>query len=1837
VPVEVSSVTDRRSTTEQVAIIGMGCRFAGGADSPEAFWELLRSGREAISEIPPDRWISYADAGPDYAAVLRQTTRWGGFLTDIEGFDAEFFGISPREAELMDPQQRLLLEVAWEALENAGIPPHRLAATDTGVFVGIGSDDYGRRLLEDLPRIEAWTGIGAACCAVANRISYTLDLRGPSLAVDTACSASLVALHLACQSLRDGESTLALAAGVNLIVAPGLSVTLDRAGATSPDGRCKSFDATADGYGRGEGGGVLVLKRLADARRDGDRMLAVIRGGAVNQDGRTNGIMAPSGEAQEHLLRRAYRHAGVAPDTVDYVEAHGTGTVAGDPIEAGALGAVLGAGRPADRPCLIGSVKSNIGHLEAGSGVAGVIKAVLALTHGEIPPSVNFSRPNPHIPWSEAGLRVLTEVRAWPRGDRPRRAGVSGYGYGGTIAHIVLEEAPDPPPVRPVFTAPAGTPVLFPLSGRSTAAVAGYAGRLADWLAGPGVDTPLDAVAHTLADRHSHLEHRAVVLAADRAELASGLRTLAAAEAAANTTGGPVLRDTDAGPVWVFSGHGAQWSGMGRELLAAEPSFAAAVDALGPVFATELGCTPRQVLTSGELGGVDLIQPMIFAMQVGLAAVWRGYGVRPAAIIGHSVGEIAAAVAAGVLDPTDGARLVCRRSRLLRRVAGAGRMAMVNLPFDEARDQVADYGGVVAAIAASPTSTVVAGDPTAIGNLITRWAAEEDLMVRDVASDVAFHSPQMDPLLDELAAGAADLRVRAPQVPLYGTALDDPRDRAPRDGAYWAANLRNPVRFAGAVSAAIEDGHRIFLEVSAHPVVTHSIIETLTAEGVYEHRVVGSLRRGRPECATLRLNLGTLHCAGVPIDWTAVNPTGDLVTLPTTVWQRRRHWRQSAVGGSGIGQHGLGSHALLGPQTTIHGSTPVSWWRTYLDLESRPYPGSHTIHGSEIVPAAVLVQTFLAAAAAVTDGQAAVLSDVDLALPLSLACPREVQVVAQDGRLRLASRPADRAVAGHADPDRPTAGTTEVDGWLTHASAASAPGVPLVPASVPGAPLVPAPAPGPSRAGRAEAGDDQGEELDAGYVGDYLASVGVPSMAFPWRIERLIRTPRGLRAHVTAGEAAGVSAGEEAGVNAGKETVAAAAATWAPLLDAALSIAPAAFAGPAALRTVAGLGEVRADGPAPATARIDVEVITSSTVQITVEAPDGSATLRLSVVRYAGGEAAPVAVASPARLLHEITWRPLPTGRSATAATTPRDATLVVVGEHGPLATALRSRAAGVGCRHLAVPDAAALDEVAGRVTGSVMVVLLPPAATGPGTAVDAVDAAWTLADVARRLTSWTRAKPTLWSLTTGVREAAGLGAVVQAPRWGLGRVIASEHPELWGGTVDLAPADPAGDVDALFALLVGQRGEDVVALRQGKAEVARLVPASGQPTRPPLRCRPDGTYLITGGLGSLGVEIGRWLVGRGARRLVLAGRSPLPPRGRWPLTGGAQVPLSGGAQVPVGSAPRPRDDDNVRERIAAVQRLEALGVAVKVIGLDIADQAAAAAALSPDALGMPPIRGVVHAAGVLDNRLLDDLDRESLATVMRPKVDGALTLRALFPPGTLDFLVHFSSCGLLLGLAGQASYAAANCVLDALAVHDHAAGDPGVMSLGWTSWRGMGMAVSEAVDAELRACGVGDVAPAVATATWERASRLDTGYLAVLPTTPLGIGARRPRLLADLPEDAADEAAPGGGEPAGFSWHGPAADVSARLLDESIRQVAAELKVSAAELDPGRPLVELGLDSVLALIIRRRLESRFQLRLPATLLWHRPTVAAVVDYLMEYAPDPSDAHSGPSPAGSLP
>ncbi|WP_437947156.1 SDR family NAD(P)-dependent oxidoreductase [Sorangium sp. So ce296] len=901
---------------EPIAIVGLGCRLPGGVADAEGFWQLLADGVDAVGPIPEERWDADAYYDPDPDAPGKTYAREGAFLsTSPDLFDARFFGISPREAANIDPQHRLLMEVIWEAFEHAGLVPG--GDPLTGVFVGIGLSDYGvlQRESERLEAMDAYTMSGTFTSFSAGRLSYVLGLQGPSAAVDTACSSSLVAVHLACQSLRASECNVAVAGGVQLMLAPLMYVYLARARALAPDGRCKTFSAEANGYGRGEGCGMVVLKRLSDARRDGDRVLAVIRGSAVNNDGHSSGLTVPNGQAQQAVIRKALSDARLSPGDVDYVEAHGTGTPLGDPIEVEALAAVYGAGRPAERPLRIGAVKTNIGHLEAAAGIAGLMKVVLSLQHGELPAHLHASALNPRIPWTELPVEVTTRAAAWRGEGRRRRAGVSSFGMSGTNAHVLLEEAPAGVAEAPAGAAeaPAGAAeapaigdllTLLPLSARTPEALSAMADAYGRFLRrGPAeAGASLRDIAYTASARRSHHEHRLVVLGSSREELAASLDAFAAGEARPGVTRGRAAPAVQPKIVFVFSGWGSQWAGMGLSLLDEEPVFREAMEACDAAVRKEAGFSLLEALRAEggpiALGRVDVVQPALFAIGVALTALWRSWGVEPDAIVGHSMGEVAAACAARALTLEDGARIIVHRSRLLSRLSGKGAMAVVELPLARAEEAIRGHERRLAvAVSNSRRSTVLSGEPAAMDELLARLEREQ-VFVRRVRTDGAGHSPQVDPLMDELREALAGLSPAACRVPMRSTVSGDVCEGPELGAEYWAQNMRRPVLFSQAVERLLESDHAMFLEISPHPVLVHAVEEALR-DGQREGVSLASLRRAQDARRSLLESLGALHAHGHPVDWKRLYPSGGrCVSLPGYPWQREPYW---LPGGRGCG------------------------------------------------------------------------------------------------------------------------------------------------------------------------------------------------------------------------------------------------------------------------------------------------------------------------------------------------------------------------------------------------------------------------------------------------------------------------------------------------------------------------------------------------------------------------------------------------------------------------------------------------------------------------------------------------------------------------------------------------------------------------------------------------------------------------------------------------------------------------------------------------------------------------------------------------------------------------
>ncbi|MEV6931019.1 alpha/beta fold hydrolase [Dactylosporangium sp. NPDC051485] len=858
---------------EPIAVVGTACRFPGGVNSPEDLWELVRTGGDAVGGFPDDR-------GWDLAALDGDISLEGGFLADAGGFDPVFFGISPREAPAMDPQQRVLLEAAWEAFERAGIDPRGVRGSRTGVFAGVMYHDYGARLTDVPPSVAGYLGTGSASSVVSGRVAYTLGLEGPVLTVDTACSSSLVAVHLAVQAIRAGECTMALAGGVTVMSNPAVFVEFSRQRGLAGDGRCKSFAAAADGAGFSEGVGVLLLERLADARRNGRRILAVIRGSAVNSDGASNGLTAPNGPSQQRVIRQALANAGLRASDVDVVEAHGTGTTLGDPIEAHALMATYGQDR--SEPFRLGSVKSNLGHTQGAAGVAGVLKMIEAMRHGLAPRTLHVDAPSPHIDWSAGAVRLLSEAEPWPASDRPRRAAVSSFGISGTNAHVVLEEAPaDQPSPRPA--APAARPLPFVLSARTEPALRALAGRLADRVAA-GVD--LTDLGHALVATRPAFEHRAAVVAADAEALEAALR-------------GPGLVAGVAGKgrrlAALFSGQGAQRPGMGRELYAAFPLFAEAFDEVLAL----LDPGVREAMATEAVHRTEFAQPALFAVEVALFRLLTAWGLRFEAVAGHSVGEIAAAHVAGALSLPDAAALVSARGRLMQALPEGGAMVAVHATEAEvlaALEGREDRAGIAALNA--PDSVVVSGEEAAVLE-VARGFADAGRKTRRLTVSHAFHSPLMEPMLAEFAEAAAGIAVREPALRLVSGSSGRPVGAAELGTAeYWVRQVRRPVRFADAVAALRSGGADAFLEVGPSAALASMAERCLAGDG--EAVVVAAQRAERPEAGTALGAAGRLWAAGAPVAWRELFAGHDPapVDLPTYPFQRRRYWLSASFAGS---------------------------------------------------------------------------------------------------------------------------------------------------------------------------------------------------------------------------------------------------------------------------------------------------------------------------------------------------------------------------------------------------------------------------------------------------------------------------------------------------------------------------------------------------------------------------------------------------------------------------------------------------------------------------------------------------------------------------------------------------------------------------------------------------------------------------------------------------------------------------------------------------------------------------------------------------------------------------
>ncbi|MGH3613345.1 MAG: type I polyketide synthase [Pseudonocardia sp.] len=1768
--------------TEPIAIVGIGCRFPGGARGPQEFWEQLAAGTDAVRELPADRWDNQRFYDPDNGKIGKMSTRRGGFLDGIDLFDPAFFGISPREAVWLDPQQRLLLMTALEALEDGGQVPSRLAGLEVGVFMGGFTLDY--QLLQNYGvysryELQAHSATGMMMTMLANRLSYAFDFRGPSLAVDTACSGSLVAVHLAARSIWSGECEMALAGGANVIIAPNMTIAESKGGFLSPDGRCKAFSAAANGYVRGEGAGVVVLKPLSAARRDNDPIHALIRGTAVGQDGQTNGITVPSGDAQRSAMRAAYARAGVDPRQVHYIEAHGTGTPVGDPIEARAIGEVAGVGRPDGEQLWIGSVKTNIGHLEAAAGVAGLIKATLTLEHGAVPGHLHLDDPNPEIPFSELNLRVPRELTDLPAASGPRFAGVNSFGFGGTNAHVVIEEAPAA--ARTHATGPDGATYLLPFSAHSAEALAAMAEATADVL--ETTDTSVADVGRTRSLRRDHLDYRLTVVGETGAEIAGALRSFASGDAPSGVPTGRVRGGTQPKVAFVCSGMGPQWLAMARKLLTEEPVFRRAVERCDEEFAKLSPLSLLDALLAPEadsrMAETEVAQPTNFAVQVGLSELWRSWGIEPDAVVGHSTGEVAAQYLAGVLSLTDAVTVVYHRSTLQQRATGSGRMLAVGMTPETLSQAVADAGPLVSVAAVnSATAVTLSGEAATLEGM----AAQLDtfgVFHRFLAVKVPYHSHLMDPLREDLLAGLADISPRTATVPLYSTVTGTRIDGRAADAHYWWRNVRATVLFASAFRELVADGHTVFVEVGPHPVLGPSMKEMLAELGV-SGVVLPTLRREADDMTTMLGSLGGLYTAGCDVRWEAFHPDDRPVPLPAYPWQLKSYWNESIEARQD--RYRDDGHALLGPR--IGASRPT--WERELSPHVLPFLADHRVQGATVVPGAALIEMALAAGREVYGERACTLENLELRRALVLA-------PTADPRVRTTIDPNNALV----EIASYVAGSNGERTWTVHATARLSPRRPAARST------------DPVTVGRATNGvlghdEHYARAVEMGF-GYGPAFQGVRSVVKPGpggtRVVAAVRVPAAIRDDLdrylfhpglldTMFQVLLTAAAPDGSADGP------AGPTYLPVDIGTVSV----LGAPADEMTV--VAEVLA---------ADADHLVSD---ITLHAADGRVLVEVGGFRARSiSTAAQLSPEQIDRGLHELVWREAP----------PADDTdpdvidlgdrtgpwLILAGadgagdEVGRLVRAAGARAAVVRPRRGAQPAATGPDDyvidpdaaehyrevlrLIGPEVGTV-VHLWGPEATRDGGGPD--DPCWdpeaaqtTGARSVLYLTQALAAEatqqlPRLWIVTECAQAIVGHDRAVnvtQAPLWGIGRVVGhQELAGLWGGLVDLDGSP--GDANALLRTVVDPGGEDQIAFRDGRRFVARLVTAAPQVPFP-TAMRPHGSYLVTGGVGALGLVCARYLVARGARSLVLVGRSPLPPREVW----------------------RTLPADHPRRAVASeLAGLLDAGVDIEYVAVDVADETALRTwAQTRARAGHPPIAGIIHTAGVVEDELIQRMSGDAFDRVMRPKLGGAAALHRVFRDADLDHFVLFGSTGSVITSVGQANYAAANAFLDSLAQHRRRCGLP-AQTLGWGPWS-VGMVADNDLERMYVARGIRLITPDVAARVLDRTMHHNAAHLVVIfadwaaarAAVPSG---QLPPVFAELDPAAAagDDAGQAGAEVLDQLRRVPVPERADAVAAHLRNIVSGVLGLGPDDLGLDQSLTNLGLDSMMAVELKARISA---------------------------------------------
>ena len=1812
-----------RAAHEPIAITGMGCRFPGDAINPEAFWDLLHNGVDAVRPVPPDRW----DTNTFADLKLAHPIAWfGGFINKIDQFDPQFFGISPREANSIDPQQRLVLEVTWEALENAGQAPDELLDSQTGVFMGATTNDYAQMVRSGDPALmDVYAATGSAMNVISGRVAYLLGLHGPSLTVDTACSSSLVAIHLACRSLRSRECDLALAGGVNATLTPEAFICFAGWGMMAPDGHCKTFDAGANGFVRGEGCGVLVLKRLSDAVAAGDRILAVIRGSAVNQDGRSSGLTVPNGRAQQAVIRTALRDAGVEPSQVSYVETHGTGTSLGDPIEIEALGAALGPGRGM-KPLIVGSVKTNIGHLESASGVAGLIKSVLALRHEEIPPHLHLKERSQRIPWPEFPIEISSNPIPWPASDNPRIAGVSSFGFGGTNAHIVLEEAPH---IAITGQSPEYNTNLLILSAKSQNALVDLAGRYAQRMTA-SLDFSPTLACRTASTGRQHFSYRLAVIGNSSADIAETLTAFSSGDSPIGSIAGEALRGAPQKIAFLFTGQGSQWVGMGQQLYTEQPVFREALDQCDALLRPYLDVPLLSILfpdvdAAPLLDHTTYTQPAIFALQYALTKLWQSWGIEPFAVLGHSLGEYAAACTAGVFSLEDGLKIIVARGRLMGSLPEGGQMAAVFASEDQVSQILTRLGGQVSIAAINgPENIVISGGGASFQAAFDAFD-QADIQTRQMNVSHAFHSMLMDSILDEFEQAAGEIQYNQPQVQLISNVTGQMETGRILTPHYWREHIRQPVRFYQGIQSLYEQGCRVFIEIGPNPVLI-GMAQRCLPETDKTMRWLPSLRKGRPDLKQTLESLGVLWTLGTKIDWKSFyrDLPGQPVELPTYPFQYERYWLPTQESYHNLAQNRVLSEnqqsLFLTHRVDLATQDSDNLWEGEVSFDAFPYLRDHCVQGTAILPASAYVEIALEAAYQIWDSDGFKLVNVENRKVLLL---REneafsIQVV-------FSQQPEGQTL--YQIFSRPKNYTHKNIGWtLNHIGSISPmdktnniPGVPDLLAirsrftqeiSVStfyqsqyknGNQWGPA-FQGMVRLwrGNSEAFSQidapEGLDLDHAYFHPALADASGHSLvaALPspelgnnltgafvgGRIDeiRFYRKPKNRRiwshaeffsknqekdnnviGNVRVWDDDGDVISETIGAHLYYFDQDAQQALFSPIDDW--------FYSPTWQEAGVFLSEKD-------------ELTFDISQQWVIFADDlGVGEALAKKILTAGGH--PILIFhGEDRVRASVESYTLPLHQPDRLESILRE---ISIAREAPVSKI-------IFCWGLDTPqphDAGIAELEAAEGLGCESILNLVQA----------------LAKIS------VKAPPKIWLVTRNARwvtrEETDL-APAQALIWGFGLSLAGEHSDLWGGLVDLENAASPDQAAESLLIATGETvKEDQVAFRDGKLFITRLTRKQDIVATNELQCRPDGAYLITGGLGGLGQMIAHRLLERGARCLLLTGRASLPERSEW----GMLDPDSRQAQM-----------------VTAIRDLEATGATILYFAADAGDERQMRRVLVKfRQQGNLPIRGVIHTAGVPQYQPILEHSVKEMRKVLRPKVNGAWLLHYLLQDDPLEFFVMFSSASTLLSSPLAASYAAGNAFLDTLAHFRKVHGMP-ALSINWGFWSEAGMVANFTKSNTSARSDLSQAMKMIPSQQGLRALEVAMGQedaqIGIFPVDWnkwVGLLPNNSFISELIQQKPNSKSSVSNQTISSETIRKAVPEERSRILGEYLAKLVAQiLGLPVTKLSQQEPITNLGIDSLMALEIKNKIDRDLQLAIPVMDLLKGPSITNLVETLGE-------------------